>query len=46
MSYHAPSGELVNRKDNGRAYSVFTYNEHNELEAVIYFNKDNQSLKS
>lgn len=45
LSYHNLSGALMNRKDNGRAYSTFSYHENMEDGKVKHFNKVNQQLK-
>ncbi|MEO0340626.1 MAG: hypothetical protein AAF242_15630 [Bacteroidota bacterium] len=40
MSYHAPDGQLVNRKDNGRAYAIISYAKETGTRTIRYFNKE------
>lgn len=46
LSYHSPKGDLVNRKDNGRAYSVFSYDGKTSEREVNHFDADHKKLKS
>ena len=44
ISYHSTTNMLINRKDNGRAYSVYKYNKDSEVR-VSHFNTSNSEIK-
>ena len=46
VSYHTTDGSLVERKDNQRAYSVFTYDEATGQPSAKHYSKTDQLLKS
>lgn len=46
ISYLSTTGELINRKDNGRAYSILSYNKDDGDVKSSHFNASNLELKS
>ena len=44
ISYHSETGVLVNRKDNGRAYTIFTYNKADGTRTSQHFDKNDKQL--
>ena len=41
ISYHSTKGDLVNRKDNNRAYSIYEYDRDGTHQRVNHFDKSN-----